>query len=439
MWQQKKFIVRPGGKLSGTIRVPGDKSISHRAIMMGALAEGDTEIEGFLGGMDCLSTLEAFREMGVSIEERNSGHVYVKGIGLHGLRKPSRPLDLGNSGTAMRLLAGLLAGQSFDTELIGDISLSRRPMGRIIEPLRRMGAHIKATLDGTPPLMIYGGRHLIGIKYNMPVASAQVKSALLLAGLYAEGKTCITEPTPTRDHTERMLTGFGYPLERSNGSVCVESGITLAGQKLRIPADISSAAFYMVGASIAPGSDILLECTGLNPTRIGVINILKRMGANIEVFNVRDVSGEPVGDVRVRSAALQGIDIPEFLIPLAIDEFPVLFVAAACAEGETRLRGARELRVKESDRIEVMAEGLRQLGVTVETLPDGINIRGKEELAGGCVDSTGDHRVAMAFSMAGLRARNPIVVENCDNVETSFPGFVKITIHAGLDMNVTCG
>ena len=426
-----RFKVRPGGKLSGRLRVPGDKSISHRSIMLGSLATGETHVSGFLEGEDSLATLAAFRAMGVRIDGPDAGVVRIQGVGLHGLQAPGDKLYLGNSGTSMRLMSGLLAGQAFDTTLTGDASLSGRPMQRVVGPLTGMGARIDATSAGTAPLLIHGGAGLNGIDYVMPVASAQVKSSVLLAGLYAQGRTCVTEPAPTRDHTERMLAGMGYPLQRDPGRVCLEGGHALRGISIDIPADISSAAFFLVGASIAAGSDLLLEHVGMNPTRTGVIDILRRMGADIEVNNARDVGGEPVADLRVRPAPLVGIEIPVELVPLAIDEFPVIFVAAACAAGRTLLTGAGELRVKESDRIQVMADGLNALGVSAEATPDGMVIEGGP-VGGGRVDSHGDHRIAMAFAIAALRAQATIEILDCANVNTSFPGFVELAGAAGL-------
>jgi 3-phosphoshikimate 1-carboxyvinyltransferase len=426
------FVVEPGGALRGRVRVPGDKSISHRAIMLGALAEGCTAISGFLEGEDCLATLQAFRAMGVAIDGPEAGRVTVNGVGLHGLRPPSAPLDMGNSGTSMRLMSGLLAGQAFDTILTGDASLTRRPMRRVTEPLALMGARIDASPSGTAPLHIHGRQALRGIDYALPMASAQVKSCLLLAGLYAEGVTAVTEPAPTRDHTERMLEGFGYPLQRlGEGRVAVRGGGTLTGTVIDVPADISSAAFFLVGASIAPGSDLLLEHVGINPTRTGVIDILRLMGADIEMQNPRLAGGEPVADLRVRHAPLRGIRIPEHLVPLAIDEFPALFIAAAVAEGVTVLTGAAELRVKESDRIQVMADGLLALGVAAGPTSDGIVIQGGA-LAAGAVQSHGDHRIAMSFAMAALRAGGVIAIDDCANVNTSFPDFVALARGAGL-------
>ncbi len=427
------YKVSPGGQLRGAIRVPGDKSISHRSIMLGALAEGTTEISGFLEGEDSLCTLQAFRDMGVRIDRPGPQRVVVRGVGMSGLRAPAKALDLGNSGTSMRLMAGLLSGQSFDVEMTGDASLSRRPMRRVTEPLAKMGARIETTAQGTPPLKIIGGSHLKGIGYDMPVASAQVKSALLLAGLYAEGMTCVTEPAPTRDHTERMLQGFGYQVERRGSTVCLRGGGRLRATAIDVPADISSAAFFLVGASIATGSELELSHVGINPTRTGVINILRLMGADIRLRNERTVGGEPVADLVVRSAPLRGIEIPEDQVPLAIDEFPVLFIAAACAEGTTVLRGAEELRVKESDRIQSMADGLHVLGVDAQPTADGMIIRGGP-IGDGRVDSKGDHRIAMAFAMAALRAGGEIEITDCANVKTSFPGFVELVNGCGLDL-----
>jgi len=425
------FNAEAGGVLQGRLRVPGDKSISHRSIMLGALAEGTTEVTGFLEGEDCLATIGAFRAMGVRIDGPADGRVTVHGVGLHGLRAPDAPLYMGNSGTSMRLLAGLMAGQPFDVVMTGDASLTRRPMKRVAEPLRRMGAVIDTSATGTPPLRISGNPRLHGIEYTMPVASAQVKSSLLLAGLYAEGHTCVTEPAPTRDHTERMLAGFGYPVEREGSTVCIEGGGRLRAMKIDVPADISSAAFFMVGAAIAPGSDLTLEHVGVNPTRIGVINILRAMGTDVTLGNERLAGGEPVADIRVRGSQLHGIRIPEDQVPLAIDEFPALFIAAACADGETVLTGAEELRVKESDRIQVMANGLLALGVDARPTPDGMVIRGGA-LKGGRVHSHGDHRIAMAFAMAALRANGPVIIDDCANVRTSFPNFLQLATHAGL-------
>lgn len=426
-----QYRVEAGGVLKGQVRVPGDKSISHRSIMLGSLAEGVTEVSGFLEGEDSLATLQAFRDMGVVIEGPDKGRVVVHGVGLQGLKAPAGPLYLGNSGTSMRLLVGILAGQSFDSVLTGDESLSTRPMKRVADPLTLMGADIETGEDGTPPLRIRGNRPLKGIDYKLPMASAQVKSCVLLAGLYADGETCVTEPAPTRDHTERMLRGFGYDVETDGGQVSLYSGGVLRGGPIDVPSDISSATFFMVAASIAEGSDITLSHVGINPTRIGVINILRLMGGDITLLNERLAGGEPVADIRVRSAALKGIAIPEDQVPLAIDEFPAIFVAAACAEGTTVLTGAEELRVKESDRIQAMADGLEILGISAESTADGIVIEGGQ-LQSGEVDSLGDHRIAMSFAIAGLRASGPILIRNCNNVATSFPGFVDLSNSLGL-------
>ncbi|WP_110710567.1 bifunctional prephenate dehydrogenase/3-phosphoshikimate 1-carboxyvinyltransferase [Salinicola sp. CR57] len=436
--RQVQYRVSPGGSVNGRIRVPGDKSISHRSIMLGALANGVTEVKGFLEGEDSLATLQAFRDMGVAIEGPHQGRVTIHGVGLHGLKKPAGPIYVGNSGTAMRLFAGLLAGQAFDTELTGDASLTKRPMARVADPLRLMGARIDTAEGGRPPLRIHGGQPLKGIHYDMPMASAQVKSCLLLAGLYAEGETRVREPAPTRDHTERMLNGFGYKVDRDGDLATLQGGGELTSAPIDVPSDISSATFFLVAAAITPGSDLVLEHVGVNPTRIGVINILKAMGADLRLENPREVGGEPVADLHIRYAPLKGIDIPVDQVPLAIDEFPALFVAAANAEGTTRLRGAEELRVKESDRIQAMADGLDILGVETTVYDDGIDVVGKSgdgpSYQGGQVDSLGDHRIAMAFTIAALRADDPIVIDDCANVATSFPGFVALANKVGLEL-----
>ncbi len=432
-----QFIAEAGGTLKGNIRVPGDKSISHRSIMFGALAEGTTKVSGFLNGEDNLATLNVFRSMGVDISDPDNGKLEIKGVGMHGLQAPASDLDVGNSGTSIRLLAGLLSGaiskKDFNIVLTGDRSLSKRPMKRVTDPLKLMGALVESNEAGTPPLNIHGGKTLKGIDYLMPMASAQVKSCLLLAGLYAEGKTCVTEPAPTRDHTERMLRGFGYAVDSNNGTICLQGGGKLTATDIDIPADISSATFFMVGATIAQGSDITLEHVGINPTRIGVINILRLMGASIEVLNERNVGGEPVADIRVKSAKLKGIDIPEDQVPLAIDEFPAIFVAASCAEGKTVLTGAEELRVKESDRIQAMADGLSILGIDAQSTEDGIIIHGGR-IGSGEVESHDDHRIAMSFAMAALVASGPITINECANVATSFPDFVELANQSGLSI-----
>jgi len=434
MTQSITFTVQPGGYLRGEARVPGDKSISHRSIMLGSLAEGITHVSGFLEGDDALATLRSFQAMGVKIEGPVNGEVTIHGVGLDGLQAPKEPLYLGNSGTSMRLLCGLLAGQKFDAVLTGDKSLSGRPMKRVIDPLSQMGAMIESADQGRSPLTIRGQAELHGIHYDMPIASAQVKSCLLLAGLYADGVTSVTEPAPTRDHTERMLTGFNYPVKQEGNQASISRSGKLTATDIDVPSDISSAAFFLVGASIAPDSDLTLRHVGVNPTRTGVIDILKLMGANIELSNQRTIGGEPVADIRVQSAQLKGIAIPEELVALAIDEFPVIFVAAACAQGKTVLTGAKELRVKESDRIQVMADGLQTLGVNAQPTEDGMIIQGGT-IGGGKVVSHHDHRIAMSFAIAGLCATNTILIDDCANVNTSFPDFVALASQLGLNIS----
>jgi len=435
MTNSTKFTVQAGGSLQGEARVPGDKSISHRSIMLGSLAQGVTHVTGFLEGDDALATLRAFQAMGVEIEGPVKGEVTIHGVGLNGLKAPKEAIYLGNSGTSIRLLSGLLAGQAFDATLTGDESLSGRPMRRVTDPLAKMGAVIESTEKGTAPLTIRGqSGNLQGMHYDMPIASAQVKSCLLLAGLYAQGETSVSEPAPTRDHTERMLAGFAYPIKQSGNTASIQREGELTATDIDVPSDISSAAFFLVGATIAPNSDITLKHVGINPTRTGVIDVLKLMGANIELSNQRDVGGEPVADIRVRSAELQGIAIPEELVALAIDEFPVLFVAAACATGTTVLTGAKELRVKECDRIQVMADGLQILGVNAQPTEDGMIIQGGA-IGSGSVISHGDHRISMSFAIAALRASGTIVIDDCANVNTSFPGFVSLASDLGLNIS----
>ena len=429
----KFYLVQPGGKLSGEFRVPGDKSISHRSIMLGSLAEGTTRVTGFLEGEDALATLAAFRSMGVEIEGPDDGKVTIHGVGMNGLKAPEKEVYLGNSGTSIRLLSGLLSAQNFELTLSGDKSLSGRPMKRVTDPLALMGATI-ASNEGKPPLTIKGGNQLKAIHYDLPMASAQVKSCVLLAGLYADGETSVTEPAPTRDHTERMLQGMGYAVKVDGSTVSLKGGGKLTATNIDVPADISSATFFMVGAAIAQGSDITLTHVGINPTRIGVINILRLMGADISLSNERVTGGEPVADIRVRYAQLQGINIPEDQVPLAIDEFPAIFIAAACAEGTTVLTGAEELRVKESDRIQAMADGLEALGIDAKATDDGIVIVGGM-IGSGEVDSLGDHRIAMSFAMAGLQAGGTIQINDCANVATSFPNFIELATDAGLDVS----
>jgi len=428
--RQVRYLVQPGERVGGELTVPGDKSISHRALMLGGIADGRTEIHGFLPSEDCLATLAALQAMGVTVDRTEPTRVCVHGAGVRGLSAPGQVLDVGNSGTAMRLFMGLLAGQAFDTTLTGDASLMTRPMERVARPLREMGAAIE-THDGRPPVRITGGRRLHAIDYDLPVPSAQVKSAILLAGLQAAGTTRVTEPAPTRDHTERMLQGFGVRVQRDGATVAIEGGQRLTATRVDVPADISSAAFFIVAGCLAAHEGLLLRSVGMNPTRTGVIDILRLMGADISVEGARVSGGEPSADLRIKAAPLRGVAIPEALVPLAIDEFPVLFIAAAAAEGVTELRGAGELRVKETDRLAVMAEGLGRLGVVHELLPDGIRIEGGP-MSGGTVDSHGDHRIAMAFAVASLRASGPLEILDVANVATSFPGFVPLARAAGL-------
>jgi 3-phosphoshikimate 1-carboxyvinyltransferase len=436
MKKPTQLTVQPGGSLQGTLRVPGDKSISHRAIMLSAIAQGTSQIIGLLESDDTIVTASAFRAMGVTIEKPQPDHIIIHGVGLHGLRPPIAPLYLGNSGTSMRLLAGLMAGQAFSVEMQGDNSLSRRPMRRVTVPLSLMGAEIETSPQGTPPLMIEGGYSLHGIKYFMPIASAQIKSSLLLAGLYAQDITTVIEPAPCRDHTERMLQAFGHPITRKGAEISLPGKHQLQAATIEIPADISSAAFFIVGATIAANSQILLTHVGVNPTRIGIINILRQMGADIELQNQRTMGGEPVADIQVRTSQLHGIKIPPEQVPLAIDEFPIILIAAACAQGETILTDAEELKVKESDRIHAMAEGLQTVGIQAEPTNDGIIIQGGQ-IQGGIINSHGDHRIAMAFAIAALRAQEKIIITDCANVATSYPNFVEQAKTAGIQLTPT--
>ena len=428
------FRVTPAALHDAELTVPGDKSISHRALMLGSIARGRTTVSGFLAGEDCLATRAAMEALGVAISDASSGVLVVEGVGLGGLRPAPYALDLGNSGTAMRLMTGLLAGQPFETVLTGDESLRRRPMGRVIHPLTEMGAHIESQ-DGKPPLTIHGRPGLIGIDYALPMASAQVKSAILLAGLYASGTTRVCEPATTRDHTERMLLAMGAKLAIEGRCISLSAPDELRGCDIEVPADLSSAAFVMLGALLAEKADVLIRNVGINPTRTGVITILQRMGADIALENPRKLGEEPVADIRVRSSRLRGSEIGADLVSLAIDEFPVLFVAAAAAEGRSTFAGLGELRVKESDRIAAMADGLRRLGIRVDETPDGATIEGGK-FSGGEVASYADHRVAMSFAMAGTIAAGPILIRDVDNVETSFPGFVDTVAMIGA--NIAC-
>ncbi|MDI9818780.1 MULTISPECIES: 3-phosphoshikimate 1-carboxyvinyltransferase [unclassified Legionella] len=417
------FVSNPVDALQGDITVPGDKSISHRAIILGAIAKGTTTINGFLEGKDCLATLKAFQSMGVAIEGPVAQRVVIHGVGKYGLRAPQDVIDCGNSGTTMRLLAGLLAAQPFDSKLNGDESLQKRPMERVSRPLVQMGAEVTTT-EGKPPIHIRGGHPLYGIAYEMPEASAQVKSCLLLAGLYAQGETKIIEPGITRDHTERMLTTFSYPIQKAENTIIINSESECQGTDIIVPGDISSASFFIVAATLIPGSEVMIRNVGINPTRTGILQILTLMGADIGLNNKRLCGEELVADLCVRYAPLEGIDIPSDLVPIAIDEFPVIFIAAACAKGQTLLHGAKELRCKESDRIGAMVEGLQNLGVEAQAFEDGLYINGGT-LQGGEVNSFNDHRIAMAFAVAGAVAKKPVMIKNCLNVATSFPDFVK--------------
>ena len=430
-----KYIVQPQKVVRGEITVPGDKSISHRAIMLASIAEGQTRVTGFLEGEDCLATMNAFQQMGVKIERINEGELLIHGVGKYGLKQPSKTLDLGNSGTSMRLLTGLLAGQSISTTLVGDGSLMTRPMRRVCDPLSLMGAHMATSPNGTPPVKIEPVETLKAISYELPVASAQVKSAIVLAGLYAQGKTTIKENKVTRDHTERMLDAFSYPITTEKGYISVEGGLSLQATDIVVPADISSAAFFIVAACIAEDAEITIHNVGMNPTRTGVIDILLAMNANIEIHNEAIAGGEPIASITARSSHLKGIEVPEHLVPSAIDEFPVICVAAACAEGQTKVANAEELRVKESDRISQVAQGLSALGIHVDEFTDGLTILGGD-MTGGLVESGHDHRIAMSFAVASLRASSTIEISDCENVATSFPGFVELANRVGLNINV---
>ena len=416
------WIATPGSALHGEITVPGDKSISHRAVMFAALADGSSRIDGFLEGEDTRATAQIFAQMGVRVETPSASTRIVHGVGVDGLKAPQQVLDCGNAGTGMRLLAGLLAGQRFNSTLVGDESLNKRPMRRVTEPLARMGARIETAADGTPPLQVHGGMALQGIDYALPVASAQIKSAVLLAGLYADGQTSVVEPHPTRDYTERMLRAFGVEIDFSPGRARLRGGQRLQATDVVVPADFSSAAFFLVAASIIPGSQLLLRQVGLNPRRTGLLDALTLMGADITVHNPGEQGGEGVADLLVRHAPLQGAVIPETLVADMIDEFPALFIAAAAARGQTVISGAAELRVKESDRLAAMAAGLRNLGVRVDEVADGATIHGGP-IGPGSIQAHGDHRIAMAFAIAGQLSSGPVRVNDVANVATSFPGF----------------
>src|SRR5450631_3927953 len=435
MSSARTFEARPARQVSGTMIVPGDKSISHRALMLSGIARGSSEVTGFLASEDCLASLTAMRALGVQVEQPSPTEVAIRGVGLHGLRDAGRALDMGNAGTAMRLFTGLLSAQAFDSQLVGDSSLMKRPMERVAIPLREMGADVR-TRNGIPPVDIGGGRTLHGIEYRMPVASAQVKSAVLFAALYADAATTVIAPAANRDHSERMLEGCGVRLDIQGLRTTLHPPRELASQRLNVPGDFSSAAFFIVAGLLgATGAGLLIQNVGMNPTRTGLLDVLRAMGGNIEILNPRASGAEPVADLKVHASALRGIRVPVELVPLAIDELPVLFVAAACADGETVVTGAAELRVKESDRIAAMSAGFTALGVAHDVLPDGMRIEGRGDgpaFRGGEVDSFGDHRIAMSFTIASLRAAKTLSIRNVANVATSFPGFVALARSVGL-------
>ncbi len=426
------FTVQPSSIADAAVTVPGDKSVSHRALMLGGIAEGRTTISGFLAGEDCLATMAAMSAMGVDILQTSATDIVVNGVGLRGLIDPSAELDLGNSGTAMRLMAGLLSGQSFSSVMVGDESLTSRPMRRVITPLSLMGAEIESN-DGCPPLRIQGDSHLRGIDYTLPVASAQVKSAVLLAGLYADGITTVKEPAVTRDHTERMLSAMGVKVDRADSRISLRGDQQLFGTDIQVPADLSSASFVMLAVILSKSADVLLEGVGVNPTRTGVIDILQAMGADIRLQNARLYGEEPVADIRVRASILRGGSVDPKLVSLAIDEFPVLFVAAAAASGKTEFTGIGELRVKESDRIAAMASGLRNLGIRVDETDDGATVHGGK-FRGGVVESHGDHRVAMSLAVAATVADDTVTVKDVVAVNTSFPGFTDCLGRLGVEI-----
>lgn len=434
MSNAQHWIARKGQPLQGSLTIPGDKSVSHRSVMFAALADGTSHIEGFLEGEDTRATARIFSQLGVRIETPSPSQRIVHGVGIDGLQAPSAPLDCGNAGTGMRLLAGLLAGQAFDCTLIGDESLSGRPMRRVTGPLSQMGAKIDTQDDGTPPLHVHGGQSLHGIDFASPVASAQIKSAVLLAGLYAQGETSVLEPHPTRDYTERMLSAFGVDIEFSPGKARLRGGQRLRATDIVVPADFSSAAFYLVAASIIPGSELRLKQVGLNPRRTGLLHALRLMGADITEENPAEQGGEPVADLVVRYAPLKGARIPEALVPDMIDEFPALFVAAVAAEGQTVVSGAAELRVKESDRLAAMATGLRALGMQVDETEDGATLHGGVRLGSGTIESHGDHRIAMAFAIAGQISDGEVRINDIANVATSFPDFDGLARSAGFNL-----
>ncbi|MED4783180.1 3-phosphoshikimate 1-carboxyvinyltransferase [Brevibacillus choshinensis] len=417
--------VRQANKINGTVKVPGDKSISHRAVMFGSLAEGTTTIEGFLTGADCLSTISCFRRMGIQIEQHGD-KVTVEGKGWYGLQEPSERLDVGNSGTTIRLMSGIMSTQPFHVVMEGDESIAKRPMRRVIGPLRQMGAKIDGRKDGEfTPLAIRGG-DLEGISYQSPVASAQVKSAILLAGLQAKGVTSVTEPHLSRDHTERMLAAFGVNVVRDGLTVSVEGGQSLQGRAIQVPGDISSAAFLIAAVMMVPGSSLLIENVGINPSRTGIIDVVQAMGGDLELVNERVVNEEPVADLLVKHSQLQGIEIAGDIIPRLIDEIPVIAVMATQAKGHTVIRDAEELKVKETDRIATVVSQLSKFGAKVTPTDDGMIIEGESVLSGAVIDSMGDHRIGMAMAIAGLSASGETVIENEEAIDVSFPGFAEL-------------
>ena len=427
------FRIEPSNSIIGKANIPGDKSISHRAIILAAIADGESRIKNFLQGEDTLATIRVFQKMGVNI--KNDGDIIiVKGVGLHGLRAENPTLDFGNSGTSVRLLSGLLSAQNFSSQLIGDESLMKRPMSRIINPLQKMNAKINCTDLGTLPIKIEGGQKIEGIEYELPIFSAQLKSCLLLAGLYAKGTTKIIENMATRDHTERMLANFSHSVIKKGNQISIKKANRLIGCEIIVPGDFSSAAYFIVAAILTPNSNIILENVGVNPTRNAMIKIMKLMGADVELKNERLESGEPVATIYAKTSKLIGIDIPEELVPVAIDELPIILVAAACAKGKTKLSGAAELRVKESDRLQSMLDGFISLGIKVKALEDGMIIEGGQ-YNGGVINSNDDHRIAMAFSIAGIIAKAPIIINSCKNVATSFPEFVDTAKHLGVNID----
>ena len=418
----KTLQIKPAKKLSGEISVQGDKSISHRAVILGSIAEGTTRVTNFLPSEDCIRTIKAFEAMGINIE-MNRNTLIINGKGLNGLTEPNDVMDMGNSGTSARLLCGLLSGQPFFSVMTGDSSLRRRPMKRVADPLRMMGATIWGRGGGDFLPMCIKGSEIKGITYKLPVASAQVKSAILFAGLYAKGRTSVEEITTSRDHTERMMVYFGINLMRKGSILIVEGGEKPSAKEVEVPGDISAAAFFMVGASLIEGSEVVIKDVGINPTRTGIIDILRKMGASIEISNQREMGAEPAGDIRIKSALLKGIEIKGDVIPRCVDELPVICIAAAVAEGETVIKDASELRVKESDRIAVMAECLSRVGVEVETYPDGMRIKGGMGLKGTVCNSHGDHRIAMSMAIAGLITEGEMTIEDTECINTSFPEF----------------